>query len=92
LIVYSAAALIAADWLLTVNSTLWARVVPGCAVLLSLAIGLPLPVRLTVGPRYWWWMCRAHNVALCAAVLFLLLDLFAFAWFIVALNESGGFF
>lgn len=87
MILYSAVALLAADWLPTDGSTLWTRVVPGCAVMLSLAIGLP--VRVTVGPGYWRWLCRVRNVALCAAVLFVLVDLVVFVWFIVALSESG---
>jgi hypothetical protein len=82
-------ALLAADWLPTDDSTLWTRVVPGCAVALSLAIGLP--VRVSVGPGYWRWMCRARNVAFCAAVLFVLVDLVVFVWFIVALSQSDGF-
>jgi hypothetical protein len=89
LIFFSVVALLAADWLPTAGSTLWTRVVPGCAVALSVAFGLLM--RVSVVPGYWRWMCRARNAALSAAVLLVLVDLVVFVWFVVALNESGGF-
>ncbi len=89
MILYAVVALMAASWLPTDDPLLWIRALPAGVATLSLVIGLP--VRVTVGPRYWRWMCRARNVALCAAALFLLVDLVAIVWFIVALNETTDF-
>ena len=86
MILYTVVALMAASWLPDDDPVLLIRALPVGVVALSLAVGLP--VRVTVGPRYWRWMCRARNVALCAAALFVLVDLVAIVWFIVTLSET----
>ena len=81
---YAVVAVLALGWLAQVTSGWWTFAVAASVVAVSLSVGLP--IRVTVVPESWRRMCRARNVAMCAASLFVLVDIVEFIWFLVAID------
>ena len=85
LVFYSVVAALAIWCVALVSPWQWTLAVGVCVVAVSLGAGLP--IRVTVGPVRWRLMCRARNVALCAALLFCLVDVVGFIWFLVDISS-----
>ena len=81
---YAVWAVLALGWLAQVSPSRWTLAVGASVVAVSCGVGLP--IRVGVEPVSWRRMCRARNVALCAASLFSLVDLVGLIWFLVAIS------
>ena len=81
---YTVVAVLGLGWLAQVSSSRWTVAVAAGVVAVSLVVGMP--IRVSVERASWRRMCKARNVALCAALLFSVVDVVELVWFIVAFS------
>lgn len=62
----------------------WTIAVAAGVVAVSLGVGMA--IRVSVERASWRRMCRARNAALCAALLFSVVDLVGVVWFVAAFS------
>jgi hypothetical protein len=66
------------------NSGRWTLAVAAGIAAVALVVGIP--IRVSVERASWRRMCKARNVALCAALLFSAVDVVGLVWFVVSFS------